>query len=179
MAVQTKGLIEKMSTSGWRGRYYEDFEVGAVYRHPLGRTISEADNTWFTLLTMNTNQLHFNAEYAKETEFGRPLVVSTLTVAIAVGQSVTDLTQNAVANLGWDDIKMTHPVFAGDTIWSESTVLSMRPSSSRPAGIVTVRTRSLNQDDIEVCSFERTFMVWRRDADPHAAREDSPAGSGA
>lgn len=148
---------------GWVGRFYEDFEVGDVYQHPLGRTISESDNTWFTLLTMNTNQAHFNAEYAARSEFGKPLVVSTLTVAIAVGQSVTDLTQNAFANLGWNDIRMTNPVFAGDTLWSESIVLSKRESGSRPeAGIVTVRTRTLNQKGQEVCTFERTFYVYRR-----------------
>ncbi|GII86131.1 monoamine oxidase [Sphaerisporangium siamense] len=147
---------------GWQGRFFEDFEVGDVYRHPLGRTVSEADNTWFTLLTMNTNQMHFNAQYAERSEFGRPIVVSTFTVAIAVGQSVTDLTQNAFANLGWDDIRMTHPVFAGDTLWSESIVLDKRESASRPhAGIVTVRTRTLNQDGKEVCSFKRTFYVYR------------------
>lgn len=162
---------------GWRGRYFEDFEVGAIYRHPLGRTVLEADNTWFTLLTMNTNQLHFNAEYVKRTEFDRPLVVSTLTLAIAVGQSVTDLTQNAVANLGWRDVRMTHPVFAGDTIFSESTVLSVRGSSSRPgAGIVTVNTRAVNQDGVEVCSFERTFMVHRQDSDPNRDIFPRPAG---
>ncbi|WP_067186139.1 MaoC family dehydratase [Microtetraspora niveoalba] len=151
---------------GWQGRFFEDFEVGDVYQHPLGRTVSEADNTWFTLLTMNTNQMHFNAEYAARSEFGRPLVVSTFTVAIAVGQSVTDLTQNAFANLGWDDIRMTHPVFAGDTLWSESIVLEKRESASRPhAGIVTVRTRTINQDGKEVCSFRRTFYVYRRGAE--------------
>ena len=152
--------------TGWQGRFFEDFEVGAIYQHPLGRTVTENDNTWFTLLTMNTNQLHFNAQYAAKSEFGRPLVVSTLTVAIAVGQSVTDLTQNAVANLGWDDIRMTHPVHAGDTLWSESIVVSKRESRSRPtAGIVTVKTRTLNQDGKEVCSFLRTFLVHRRGAE--------------
>lgn len=151
---------------GWTGRFFEDFEIGDVYQHPLGRTVSEADNTWFTLLTMNTNQSHFNAQYAARSEFGRPLVVSTLTVAIAVGQSVTDLTQNAFANLGWDDIKMSSPVFAGDTLWSESIVLEKRASASRPhAGIVSVRTRTLNQDGIEVCRFVRTFYVYRRGAE--------------
>lgn len=151
---------------GWTGRFFEDFVVGDVYQHPLGRTVSETDNTWFTLMTMNTNQMHFNAEYAGRSEFGRPLVVSTLTVAIAVGQSVTDLTQNAFANLGWDDIKMTHPVFAGDTLYSESIVLEKRESSSRPgAGIVTVRTRTLNQDGVEVCSFKRTFYVHKHGAE--------------
>ena len=151
---------------GWQGRFFEDFTVGDIYQHPLGRTVSEADNTWFSLLTMNTNQMHFNAEYAGRSEFKKPLVVSTLTVAIAVGQSVTDLTQNAFANLGWDDIKMTHPVFAGDTLYSESIVLEKRESSSRPhAGIVTVRTRTLNQDGKEVCSFLRTFYVYKHGAE--------------
>lgn len=151
---------------GWTGRFFEDFEVGDVYRHPLGRTVTESDNIWFSLLTMNTNQMHFNSEYAKKSEFGRPLVVSTLTVAIAVGQSVTDITQNAFANLGWDEIRMTHPVFAGDTLFSESLVLEKRESASRPhAGIVTVRTRTLNQDGVEVCSFKRTFYVYKRGAE--------------
>jgi itaconyl-CoA hydratase len=150
---------------GWTGRFFEDFEIGDLYRHPLGRTITAADNTWFTLLTMNTNQLHFNEQYAAKSEFGRPLVVSTLTLAIAVGQSVTDLSQNVVANLGWDDIRMTHPVFAGDTLWSESVILNKRESASRPhAGIVGVRTRSLNQDGIQVCIFKRTFLAYKRSA---------------
>jgi len=151
---------------GWRGRFFEDFEPGDIYQHPLGRTVTENDNTWFTLLTMNTSQMHFNTEYASRSEFGRPIVVSTLTVAIAVGQSVTDLTQNAFANLGWDDIRMTHPVFAGDTLWSESLVTDKRESASRPqAGIVTVKTRTLNQDGKEVCSFFRTFYVYKRGAE--------------
>jgi acyl dehydratase len=151
---------------GWTGRFYEDFEIGDVYKHPLGRTVTEADNIWFSLLTMNTNQMHFNAEYAKKSEFERPIVVSTLTVAIAVGQSVTDITQNAFANLGWDEIRMTHPVFAGDTLYSESIVLEKRESASRPhAGIVTVRTRTLNQHGDEVCSFKRTFYVYKRGAE--------------
>lgn len=151
---------------GWQGRFFEDFEVGDVYRHPLGRTVTESDNTWFALLTMNTNQMHFNGEYAARSEFGRPLVVSTLTVAIAVGQSVVDTTQNAFANLGWEDIRMSHPVFAGDTLFSESLVLAKRESASRPhAGIVTIRTRTLNQDGDEVCTFRRTFYVYRRGAE--------------
>ncbi len=150
---------------GWTGRFFEDFSVGDVYQHPLGRTVTETDNTWFTLLTMNTNQMHFNAPYAERSEFKRPLVVSTLTLAIAVGQSVTDLTQNAFANLGWDDIRMTHPVFAGDTLYSESVVREIRESGSRPhAGIVGVRTRCLNQDGVEVCTFLRTFYVYRKGA---------------
>ncbi len=151
---------------GWEGRFYEDFQPGDVYQHPLGRTISETDNTWFTLLTMNTNQSHFNAEVGKAAEFGRPLVVSTLTIAIAIGQSVTDTTQNAFANLGLDGLVLTSPVFAGDTLYSESLVLEKRDSGSRPqAGIVTVKTRTLNQDGDEVLSFRRTFYVHRRGAE--------------
>lgn len=150
---------------GWQGRFYEDFEVGDVYQHPLGRTISETDNTWFTLLTMNTNQAHFNAQVGASSEFGRMLVVSPLTIAIAMGQSVTDTSQNAFANLGVDELRLTAPVFVGDTIWSESIVLGMRGSGSRPdAGIVSVKTRTLNQDAVEVLSFKRAFYVHRRGA---------------
>ena len=109
--------------------------------------MTESDNTWFTLLTMNTNQIHFNAQDAARTEFAKPLVNSTLTIAIAVGQSVTDVSQNVFANLQMDEVRLPHPVFAGDTLWSESPVLTKRESGSRPhAGIVTVRTRTLNQD---------------------------------
>jgi itaconyl-CoA hydratase len=151
---------------GWQGRFYEDFAIGDVYQHPLGRTISESDNTWFTLLTMNTNQAHFNAQVGEASEFGRRLVASPLTIAIAMGQSVTDTTQNAFANLGIDDLRLTAPVFVGDTIWSESLVLDARTSGSRPeAGIVTIRTRTLNQDAVEVLTFRRTFYVHRQGAE--------------
>ncbi len=150
---------------GWQGRFFEDFEPGDVYQHPLGRTLTETDNTWFTLLTMNTNQIHFNAQYAARSEFAKPLVNSMLTIAIAVGQSVTDVSQNVFANLQLDEIKLSHPVFAGDTLWSESLVLTKRESNSRPhAGIVTVRTRTLNQDGEEVCSLRRSFFVYKRGA---------------
>jgi len=154
---------------GWRGRFFENFTPGDIYQHPLGRTISEADNTWFSLLTMNTNEIHFNKEYAARSEFGKPLVVSTLLIAIAVGQSVSDTTQNAFANLGFDDLRLTAPVFIGDTVWSESVVLEKRESASRPhAGIVTIRTRTVNQVGVEVMSFKRTFYVYRAHA-PQAA----------
>ena len=149
----------------WRGRFLEDFTVGDVYRSRLGRTVTETDNTWFTLLTMNTNQMHFNSVYAARTEFGKPLVVSTLTLAIVVGLSVTDTSENAVANLGWDDISLPHPVYAGDTLWAESEVLELRESRSRPnCGIVSIRTRGLNQEGEVVIEFTRTFMIFRRDA---------------
>ncbi len=156
--------------TGWQGRFYEDFEVGDVYQHPLGRTISEADNTWFTLLTMNTNQAHFNAQVGASSEFGRMLVVSPLTIAIAMGQSVTDTSQNAFANLGVDELRLTAPVFVGDTIWSESIVTGKRESGSRPqAGIVSVKTRALNQDAVEVLRFKRAFYVHKRDAEAAAS----------
>jgi itaconyl-CoA hydratase len=145
------------------GRYFEDFEVGATYRHRPGRTLSEADNTWFTLLTMNTHPIHFDVEYAKRTEFGRPLVVSTLTLAVLVGMSVADTSRNAVANLGWKEIKLPGPVFAGDTLYAESTVLDKRESKSRPnEGIVTIRTLGRNQRGEVVCEFERSFLVMKR-----------------
>jgi itaconyl-CoA hydratase len=156
--------------TGWQGRFYEDFEVGDVYQHPLGRTISEADNTWFTLLTMNTNQAHFNAQVGESSEFGRMLVVSPLTIAIAMGQSVTDTSQNAFANLGVDELRLTAPVFVGDTIWSESIVTGKRESGSRPqAGIVSIKTRTLNQDAVEVLSFKRAFYVHKQGADAAAS----------
>jgi acyl dehydratase len=148
------------------GRFFEDFEVGDVFRHPLGRMITEADNIWFTLLTMNTNPMHLDERYASRSEFGRTLVNSTLTVAIVSGQSVIDTSQLAFANLGWDEIRLSHPVFVGDTLYAESQVLELRESTSRPnGGIVTIRTRGLNQDGEEVVRWKRTFMVYRRGAD--------------
>ena len=146
-----------------RGNYYEDFEVGASYVHRPGRTIGEADNTWFTLLTMNTHPIHFDAEYAKHTEFGRPLVVSTLTLSILVGMSVSDVSQKAIANLGWERITLPKPVFIGDTLYAESTVTAKRESKSRPGqGIVSVRTVGRNQRGEVVCEFDRTMLVMRR-----------------
>lgn len=148
---------------GWTGRVFEDFQVGDVYEHPLGRTVIAADNVWFTCLTMNSNPIHFDAEYAAKTEFKRPLVNSCFTLALVTGQSVTDLTVNAVANLGWDGVKLPHPLFEGDTVRSKSEVLETRESKSRPnAGIVRVRTTGMNQDGKTVIEFSRTFMIWKR-----------------
>jgi acyl dehydratase len=148
---------------GWTGRVYEDFNVGDVYEHPLGRTLTDADNIWFSCLTLNTNPIHVDAEYSARTEFGRPLMNSCFTLALVTGQSVTDLTVNGVANLGWDEVRLPHPLFAGDTVYSKSEVLSMRESRSRPAvGIVTVRTTGMNQHGTTVIEFTRTFMVWKR-----------------
>ncbi len=145
------------------GRYYEDFSVGDTYKHWPGRTITAADNTWFTLLTMNQHPIHFDEEYAKGTEFGKPLVNSTLTLAVVVGMSVRDVSQNAVANLGWTDIAMPAPVFNGDTLYAESTVLEKRESKSRPTqGIVSVATRAWKQDGTTVMTFKRSVLVPRR-----------------
>jgi acyl dehydratase len=153
--------------SMWEGRFFEDFTVGDRYRHPLGRTITETDNIWFTLLTNNTHQVHFNADYASRTEFKQPLVVSTLTLAIVTGLSVGDVSQNSVANLGWDKVRLPNPVFAGDTIYAESEVLEARPSKSRPTnGVVRVRTRGFNQRGETVIEYERTVLVYRRGAKP-------------
>jgi itaconyl-CoA hydratase len=148
---------------GWTGRVFEDFTVGDVYEHPLGRTLLAADNVWFTCLTMNTNPIHFDAEYSSRTEFGKPLMNSCFTLALVTGQSVTDLTQNAVANLGWDEVRLPHPVFEGDTIYARSEVLETRESKSRPnVGIVRVKTIGINQHGTTVIEFQRTFMVWKR-----------------
>ncbi len=145
------------------GRHYEDFEIGAIYEHRPGRTLTEVDNTWFTLLTMNTHPLHFDAAYAAESEFKKPLMNSTLTLAIVAGMSVSDTSQKTIANLGWTDIKLTAPVFAGDTIYAESEVLEKRESKSRPtAGIVTIRTRGIKDDGTEFLNYIRTFMAPKR-----------------
>jgi itaconyl-CoA hydratase len=154
---------------GWEGRYLEDFSVGDVYEHAHGRTISETDNTWFSLLTNNPHDVHSNADYASHTEFGRPLVVSTLTLAIVTGLSVPDVSQNAVANLGWDDVRLTAPVFAGDTLYASSEVLEVRPSKSRAGqGLVRVRTTGRNQRGQTVITYERTVLVYARAARPGA-----------
>ena len=148
---------------GWRGRFFEDFVVGDVYEHPLGRTITSADNIWFTLLTQNTAPIHFDHHYAAQTEFGKPLVNSCLTLSLVTGQSVSDVSQNVVANLAWDEVRLPRPVFEGDTIYSHSEVLEVRESRSRKnVGIVSVRTAGFNQDGVEVISFRRTVMVYRR-----------------
>jgi acyl dehydratase len=153
----------------WRGRLLEDLEVGDVYRGRLGRTISEADNVWFTCLTLNTNQIHFNVPYAERTQFGQPLVNSAFTLALVTGMTVADTSENAAANLAWTDIKLPKPVFVGDTIWAESEILELRESRSNPSvGIVTMRCRGINQRREVVIEFKRTFMLYKRDA-PEAA----------
>lgn len=153
--------------TGWSGRYFEDFVVGDIYRHALGRTVLDADNSWLTLLTQNTAPLHFDVHYASQTTWGKPLVDSTFTLALVTGQSVSDVSQHVHANLGWDRVRLPNPVFEGDTIYSQSEVLSTRESKSRgDIGIVTVRTIGFNQDGVVVITFERTLMVYRRGCGP-------------
>lgn len=160
---------------GWKGRFYEDFAVGDIYQHPLGRTVIATDNIWFTLLTQNTAPIHFDHHYAAQTEFGRPLVDSTFTLALVTGQSVTDISQNVLANLGWDEVRLPHPVFEGDTIYSQSEVLAKRESQSRPnVGIVTVKTTGYNQEGQVVITFKRTVMVYKRGCAPHIPRPAAP-----
>lgn len=164
---------------GWRGRFYEDFQVGDVYEHPLGRTITSTDNAWFTLLTQNTAPLHFDHHYAAQTEFGKPLVNSCLTLALVTGQSVTDISQNVMANLGWDEVRLPNPVFEGDTVYSRSEVLETRDSKSRAnIGIVTVRTTGFNQRGEEVITYRRTVMVYRKGRSPRIARLEEEPTSG-
>lgn len=152
---------------GWQGRYFEDFAVGDVYEHPLSRTVTSTDNIWFTLLTQNTASTHFDHEYAKQTEFGKPLVNSTFTLALVAGQSVTDVSQNVFANLGWSSITLPAPVFEGDTVSSWSEVLAVRESKSRPSvGVVTVRTEGVKQTGEVVLVFERTLLVYKRGEGP-------------
>lgn len=149
------------------GRYFEDFAVGDRYRHQPGRTITAADNAWLTLATMNTNPIHLDARYAAQTEFGRPLVNSCLTLAMATGLSVTDISRHAFANLGWDEVRLPAPVFEGDTLHAESEVLETRRSRSRPGvGLVRVRTRGFNQDGVVVIEFVRSMLIYRRGHGP-------------
>ncbi|MFI2241096.1 MaoC family dehydratase [Streptomyces chrestomyceticus] len=165
---------------GWDGRYFEDFTVGDVYRHPLGRTITQTDNCWLTLLTQNTAPLHFDAHYAAQTAWKQPLVDSTFTLALVTGQSVADVSRHVFANLGWDEVRLPAPVFEGDTLYSQSTVVMARKSKSRPeAGIVRVKTVGYNQDGTVVISFLRTLMVFRRGHGPAGVPAPKEAGAGA
>ena len=165
MADHTYG-IRKIGPQRYRedpGRYFEDFETGDVYEHWPGRTVIEADNVWFTNLTMNTHPIHFDANYASKTEFGRYLVNSTLTLALITGMCVSGTSQKAIANLGWEEIKIPAPVFVGDTLYAETEVLGKRSSKSRPSqGIVRVRHTGKNQDGVVVMDMVRSFLVARR-----------------
>src|SRR5689334_21591558 len=144
------------------GRAFEDIHPGDIYHHPIGRTITETDNIWFTLLTVNTNPIHFDKHYAAQTEWKRPLVDSTFTLALVTGLSVSDISQSAV-NLGWDEVRLPAPVFEGDTIYARSEVSRKRESQSRPhMGVVQFKTLGFNQDGVVVIEFRRTVMVYKR-----------------
>ena len=156
---------------GWRGRFYEDFEIGDVYRHPFGKTVITTDNMWFTLLTQNVAPIHYDHYYSARTEFKKPLVDSTFTLALVTGQSVIDVSMNVMANLGWDEVRLPAPVFEGDTIYSQTEVLEKRESASRNnVGIVTVKTTGFNQDGTVVITFKRTIMVYKRGQAPKIPR---------
>lgn len=172
---------DRRLVAGWQGRYYEDFAVGEVYKHPYGRTVTETDNVWLTNVTMNLNPMHFNKAYAEDTEFGERLVNGLVVIATAVGMSVVDISMNATANLGYDSVRHHSPVFHGDTLFVESEVTDKRESSSRDhVGIVTSELRAYNQNDELVLSLERTPMVLKRDhAEPSAAKPTGwPEGIG-
>ena len=152
---------------GWRGRYFEDFQVGDIYRYPHGRTVTQLDNSLFSHITLNTNPLHFDSQYTRKTRWGRILVNSTFTLALVTGMSTTDVSQNAMANLGWEKVRLPNPVFIGDTIYCQSEVLAKRLSRSHPeAGIVTVRSLGVNQDGKVVIDLTRQVMVYRRGLAP-------------
>jgi itaconyl-CoA hydratase len=151
--------------TGWQGRFFEDYAVGDVYRSRLGRTVTETENIWFTNRTLNTHQAHVNTPFGERSPFGKPIVNSTFTLSLVTGLSVTDVSENAMANLAWDDIRLPNPVFAGDTLWCESEILELRESASRPyAGIVRIRSRGINQRKEVVIEVRRTVRVYRRDA---------------
>lgn len=149
-----------------QGRTFEDFKVGDIIRHPIGRTVTATDNAWTTLIAVNTNPIHFDTHYSAQTEFKKPLVNSPLTLAIVTGLSVADISRYAV-NLGWDEVRMPAPVFEGDTIYAQTEILSARESKSRPhMGIVEVKTTGFKQDGTVVMTFRRSVMVYRRGHEP-------------
>lgn len=154
---------------GWLGRFFEDFNVGDIYRSRIGRTVTATDNTQFTLISNNTNQIHFNADYASRTEFKKPVVNSALTLSVVSGLAVTDVSENGFA-LGWDYIKLPKPVFPGDTLYAETEVVEVRESKSRPAqGIIKVITRGINQNGAVVIEYQRSVMVWKKAHAPLSA----------
>lgn len=153
-----------------QGRVFEDYAVGTVFDHPVGRTVTETDNVWFTNITMNMNPIHFDEHYSSQTEFGKPLVNSCFTLALVTGLSVADV-DHAFANLGWDEVRLPAPVYVGDTIYARSEVLEARESRSRPTvGIVKLRTMGYKQDGTVVITFLRTVMVYKRGHVPQIPR---------
>ncbi len=171
MANADNGVV----VTGWEGRTFEDFQPGDIYNHPFGKTITDADNHWLTLMTQNVAKAHVDDNFATRTEFGKPLVNSTFILALVVGQSTIDLSMNVFANLGWDEVRLPHPVFVGDTIYSRSKVLSKRESESRPTmGLVTVASEGFNQDGVVVLRYKRTFMIYKKGHVPQNAMNIPP-----
>jgi acyl dehydratase len=174
MANADNGVV----VTGWEGRTFEDFQPGDIYNHPFGKTITDADNHWLTLMTQNVAKAHVDDNFATRTEFGKPLVNSTFILALVVGQSTIDLSMNVFANLGWDEVRLPHPVFVGDTIYSRSKVLSKRDSESRPTmGLVTVASEGFNQDGIVVLRYRRTFMIYKKGHVPQNALNIPPTST--
>lgn len=168
MAQENVGKV----VPGWEGRTFEDFQLGDIYNHPFGKTVTEADNHWLTLMTQNLAKTHVDSNFATRTEFAEPLVNSTLILALVVGQSTIDLSMNVFANLGWDEVRLPHPVFVGDTIYSRSKVMVTRESVSRPTmGLVTVASEGFNQDGKIVIRFKRTFMIYKNGHLPQNAHK--------
>lgn len=164
--------------SGWEGRTFEDFQVGDIYNHPFGKSITDADNHWLTLMTQNVAKAHVDDNFSARTEFGKPLVNSTFILALVVGQSTIDLSMNVFANLGWDEVRLPQPVFVGDTIYSRSKVLAKRESASRPTmGLVTVASEGFNQDGVVVIRYKRTFMIYRTGHVPQNALNIPPTST--
>jgi itaconyl-CoA hydratase len=162
MTMQAQTIAPQRYRASY-GRYLEDFTVGDIYEHRPGRTITETDNIQFSLMTMNAHPMHCDAAYAGKSEFGRLLVNSGLSLAIVLGMTVNDVSGKAIANLGWKEIKLTAPVFCGDTLYAESEVLEKRESKSRPTqGIVTVHTRAFNQDGVQIMDFVRSALIPKR-----------------
>jgi acyl dehydratase len=146
------------------GKYYEDLTIGERFRHTLGRTVSEADNLLFCALTMNTQPLHLNEDFASRTEFGRRIVNGLFTLGLAVGLTVSELTEGTIiANLGYHDISHPNPLFPGDTLYVETEVLAKRPSASRPeAGIVRLKHNGHKPDGTVVIHIERSVLFLKR-----------------
>ena len=152
------------------GRYYEDMNIGDTYQHPHGRTLTDADNIWFSSLVQNTAAIHIDHHYSAQTEFGKPLMNSTMVLAVATGQSVNDLSRHVYAILGWDEVKLPKPFFAGDTLYAQSEILDKRESKSHTnVGIVTAKTTGYNQNGEVVIIFKRALMVYKRGCDPRPA----------
>jgi acyl dehydratase len=165
-------MSEIQTVSGFEGNFFEDFVVGNIYKHAQARTVTHQDNLWITMMTMNPNPIHFDFEYARSTEWGKPLVNSCFTISLVTALSVADMSRNAV-NLGWDEVRLPNPVFDGDTLYAQSEVLETRESKSRPhQGVVKFKTVGFNQDGTVVMTFTRTILVYRRGNQP--ARKQAP-----